>query len=75
MDNDRIRTITPPKGFATWLDYAVATMDVRSAQQAMNGLFDEEQVVDPLPSYDDIREAAQAELAALRAAGQPKRVR
>jgi hypothetical protein len=61
-------TIAPPQGYRTWLDYAVATMDVRAAQQAMNGLCDDAQVVDPLPSYDDIRAAAAAELGALRTA-------
>lgn len=28
--------IDPPKGYGTWLDYAVATMDVRSAQPTLS---------------------------------------
>ncbi len=60
-------TVAPPKGYGTWLEYAVATMDVRAAQQSMNGLCDDDHAVHPLPSYDDIRAAAAAEISALRA--------
>ncbi len=56
-------TLTPPAGFSTWLDYAVATMDTRAAQ--LESIFAETDV-DP-PSRDEMRAAAQAELDALRA--------
>jgi hypothetical protein len=59
-------TIKPPKGYSSWLDYAVATMDTRSALLDMSGLCGDDDVVDPVPSRDDMRVAAQAELAALR---------
>lgn len=54
----------PPEGFKTWLDYAIATMDVRSVQNEL--LF----VDDRLGAFsrDDIRKAARDELDALRAA-------
>ena len=69
-------SLPPPKGFESWLDYAIATMDVRSVW--LESLFDES--TDTPPSGDQIRAAAQAELDALRAiakqssisAGQPK---
>ena len=55
----------PPRGYTNWLDYAVATMDLRAAQLEASGLFDD--FVDgPLPSYNDMRAAANAELQALR---------
>jgi hypothetical protein len=53
----------PPAGHLSWLDYAVATMDVRSAQLAALDAEDSDGVA---PSYDDIRAAAQADLEALR---------
>lgn len=49
-------TPTPPTEFKSWLDYAVATMDVRGAR--LDRLFDEED----LPSQYDVRAAAQEEL-------------
>jgi hypothetical protein len=55
-------SLPPPKGFESWLDYAIATMDVRSAQ--LESLEDEEGTV---PSYEAMRAAAAAELAGLRA--------
>jgi hypothetical protein len=52
-----------PKGYATWLDYAVATMDVRSAQLET---MDAEDGDGFAPSYDAIRAAAQDDLDTLR---------
>lgn len=49
-------TPTPPTEFKSWLDYDVATMDVRGAR--LDRLFDE----DDLPSQYDVRAAAQEEL-------------
>lgn len=51
-----MRTLTPPKEFQSWLDYAIATMDARGAY--LDRIFTGEIV----PSPDDIRSAAQAEL-------------
>ena len=51
-----MRTPTPPKEFLSWLDYAIATMDVRGVY--LNRIFDK----DEIPSQDDIRAAAQQEL-------------
>jgi hypothetical protein len=62
------QTTPPPKGYSTWLDYAVATMDTRSALLEAYGLHSEEEVNGPLPSRDDIVDAARAELTALREA-------
>ena len=58
----------PPKGYATWLDYAVATMDVRAAQLEAYERNDDEcgEASLKIPSYEDMRKAAKAELAALR---------
>lgn len=53
---------TPPTGFQSWLDYAVATMDVRGAR--LERSFDEGD--SPFPSHDVIRAAAQEELDHLR---------
>lgn len=59
--------LAPPKGYTNWLDYAVATMDVRSAQQAATGFFDNGTCFKyDIPSYDDIRAAAKAELTELQ---------
>ena len=63
----RTPTIAPPKGYLTWLDYAVATMDTRSAHLQMSGLFDEAEVRNPVPSRDDIQASAAEELRQLRA--------
>lgn len=49
-------TPTPPTDFQSWLDYAIATMDVRGAH--LDRIFSE----DDIPSQDDIRAAAQEEL-------------
>lgn len=65
--------IPPPKGHASWLDYAIATMDTRSALHEMQGLFDDDVTPDFNASSDDLRAAAAAELQALRlAAGASK---
>jgi hypothetical protein len=53
---------TPPTNFQSWLDYAVATMDVREARLEL--IFDEDD--SPSPSEDAIRVAAQEELDHLR---------
>lgn len=49
-------TPQPPDGYQSWLEYAIATMDVRGAH--LDGLLNG----DEAPSHDAIREAAQAEL-------------
>jgi antitoxin CcdA len=49
----------PPEGFDSWLSYAVATMDVRSAQQEY--LFSGEEP----PSREAMREALELEIAAM----------
>jgi hypothetical protein len=49
-------TPPPPENYSSWLAYAIASMDVRSA--CLDQIFDNEDA----PSYDAIREAAQAEL-------------
>ncbi len=54
--------LPPPRGFSSWLDYAVATMDTRSAQ--LESIFDDS--TGNVPSRDRIRAAAQSELDALR---------
>lgn len=54
-------TPTPPPDFQSWLDYAVATVDVRGAY--LDRLFDE----NDSPSQDEIRTAAQEELDHLKA--------
>jgi hypothetical protein len=56
---------TPPRGYSSWLDYAVATMDVRAAQlDALDPPDDEAEGV--AVSYDAMRGASKNELAALR---------
>ncbi len=55
-------TLPPPCGFSSWLDYAVATMDTRSAQ--LESIFDDS--TGNVPGRDRIRAAAQSELDALR---------
>jgi hypothetical protein len=52
-------TPMPPDGFRSWLDYAVANFDVRSAQQTY--LLNKEEA----PSRDSIRAALQREVAEL----------
>lgn len=54
--------IPAPQGFTSWLDYAIATMDARGA------FADRMFTTDTIPSQDEIRAAAQAELDALKAA-------
>lgn len=63
--SDQNLLLAPPRGYASWLDYAVATMDVRLAQQEASGLTDETSDGE-VPSYEAMREAARAELEALR---------
>lgn len=55
-----MKTSSAPTEFQSWLDYAVATMDVRSAQ--LNRIFNENDA----PTYDDMRAAALEELDYLR---------
>lgn len=50
-----------PTGFNSWLDFAIATMDARGA--FLDHLFTH----DHIPTQDEIRAAAKAELDALRA--------
>ncbi len=54
--------LQPPAGFACWLEYAIATMDVRGAQLALGGLC-EDGWAEP-PTYEQMRAAAAAELSA-----------
>jgi hypothetical protein len=51
----------PPDGYATWLDYAVDTMDTRSPQ--LDQMLQENA---PEHSRESMRRAVQAELASLR---------
>ncbi len=55
-----MRTLSPPTEFQSWLDYALATMDVRGAQ--LDRIFNENDA----STYDDIRAAALKELDYLR---------
>lgn len=57
---------SPPTGYACWLDYAVESFDTRSA--ALHTMFDD----GPAPDRDSMREAARAELRALRRAAQDR---
>jgi hypothetical protein len=51
---------SPPKGFASWLDFAVETFDTRGPW--VEGLFSD----DAPPDRDAMRETARTELAKLR---------
>ncbi len=53
-------TPSPPKGFASWLDFAVETFDTRGPW--VEGLFSD----DAPPDRDAMRETARTELAKLR---------
>lgn len=55
------KPIPMPTGFNSWLDFAIATMDARGA--FLDHLFTE----DDIPTQDEIRAAAKAELDVLRA--------
>jgi hypothetical protein len=55
------KPIPVPTGFNSWLDFAIATMDARGA--FLDRLFTD----DDIPTQDEIRAAAKAELDALRA--------
>jgi hypothetical protein len=58
--------LTPPQGYASWLDYAVATIDARSV--CLENLLTEPAFSGALfLSPDDVRNAAREELHALRA--------
>ena len=61
IDTDAPTAPPPPEGYATWLDYAVATMDTRMPQleQIMQDGATEH-------SREAMRQAVQAELACLR---------
>ncbi len=56
--------VAVPKGFHSWLDFAVATMDVRRAQLEALEDGDQEAI-----GYEAMRQAAVAELKALRERG------
>jgi hypothetical protein len=58
----KYETPKPPEGFCTWLDYAVSTADLRSAQHAF--LFSDQK----MPSRESMREALGRELAELLSA-------
>ena len=55
MNNSK--TLPPPQGYASWLAYAIATMDVRSVQ--LETMFEDS--AEPPPTGDEIRAAAQAQ--------------
>ncbi|MFZ4534886.1 hypothetical protein [Propionivibrio sp.] len=61
MTTPKIRP--PPTGHASWLDYAVDTMDTRSIE--IESLFDD---VENAPTREAMRHSARAELDALRQA-------
>jgi hypothetical protein len=64
-DSNVKKPIPLPTGFNSWLDYAIATMDARGA--FLDHMFTD----DHIPSQEDIRAAAKAELDALRASAAP----
>lgn len=59
--------LSPPSGYSSWLDYAVATMDTRSEETA-SLLADES---GEGPTREAMREAARTELATLRSRRRP----
>lgn len=63
-----LRTCPPPSGYETWLDYAVATMDTRSAYH--EHLFQLSPGNSPACEREAMRAAVLAELDALRLAAQ-----
>jgi hypothetical protein len=62
------QTCPPPDGYETWLDYAVATMDTRSAYH--QHLFELPAGSSPACDREAMRAAVLAELDALRLAAQ-----
>jgi hypothetical protein len=54
------KSISPPEGYGSWLDYAVQTMDTRTVE--INQLFSDE----ISPTRQEMQEAAQVELQELR---------
>lgn len=60
------QTCPPPAGYETWLDYAVATMDTRSAYH--EHLFELQPGGSPIRDRESMRVAVLAELDALRLA-------
>ena len=57
--------LKPPKGYKTWLDYAVATVDVHRLElEAITD--DDDAALMAVPSRDEMRAAARAELDELR---------
>jgi hypothetical protein len=61
---EKPRSPRPPVGYATWLDYAVATMDTRTA--SLSALEEDWDVIDG--DREAMRRAVQEELRALREA-------
>lgn len=59
-----VRSPAPPAGYATWLDYAVETMDTRSVELEL--LLADDDSGSQAPTRDEMRRAARAELDALR---------
>lgn len=57
------KKLVPPRGYASWLDYAVHTMDTRSAE--LDHLF-EDGPDEGKPTREDMRQAVRAELEELR---------
>jgi antitoxin HigA-1 len=66
----RIHRLPAPKGYATWLDYAVAHIDARSLQNESG--WDPHSLWPESVSTEQIREAAHAELRELRPASRAK---
>lgn len=61
-----INSVPPPPGYASWLDYAVDHFDTRNLQ--LDQMFSCEDV----PGRQAMRDAARAELSALRAQASPQ---
>lgn len=59
-----VRYPAPPAGYATWLDYAVATMDTRSVE--LERLLDDGPAGELVPTREEMRLAVRAELDTLR---------
>lgn len=60
--DDTLRDLPPPKGYPTWLHYAVDSMETRSLE--IEWLFDSsDDRLDKFPSRDEMQAAAQKELA------------
>lgn len=59
--NTRAKDVPPPRGYESWLDYAVETLDLRKVE--LDYMFED----GPTPKREEMRLAAQKELQELRA--------